>query len=308
MPKLYIISGHGNGDCGAVGNGYQEYERVRALAQRIKDFGGDNVMLHPFDDNAYASNAISKLNISKDYCIVELHMDSSSGFARGGHVIIYGEFNADKYDTALANFIGDMFQGRSQTIVKRIDLLNLKRAASRGYNYRLLECCFITNADDIAKFNANIDDIAKGILGAFGIDAGANVPTATPVTSSKPATSSTSSKADISVDGLWGKATTKALQKVLGTVADGIVSNQSSSDFAKVNKGGLLTSSWKTGHGGSMMIKAIQKKVGAIADGYFGKNTCKALQRYLGTTADGYVSKPSAMVKELQRRLNAGTF
>ena len=43
--KLYIIAGHGAGDCGAVGNGFQEAERVRALAQKIKDFGGDAVEL-----------------------------------------------------------------------------------------------------------------------------------------------------------------------------------------------------------------------------------------------------------------------
>lgn len=34
--KLYIIAGHGAGDPGACANGYQEAERVRALAKRIK--------------------------------------------------------------------------------------------------------------------------------------------------------------------------------------------------------------------------------------------------------------------------------
>ena len=32
MVKLYVIAGHGAGDSGAVGNGYQEAERVRVLA------------------------------------------------------------------------------------------------------------------------------------------------------------------------------------------------------------------------------------------------------------------------------------
>ena len=56
------------------------------------------------------------------------------------------------------------------------------------------------------------------------------------------------------------------------------------------------------------MVRALQAKVGADADGYFGPGTCRALQRYLGTYADGYVDNPSNMVKELQRRLNAGAF
>lgn len=121
-----------------------------------------------------------------------------------------------------------------------------------------------------------------------------------------PSTSSSSGK--LSVDGWWGVATTRALQKALGTTVDGIVSGQDADNMASVNRGGLVTSSWKVGRGGSAMVKALQRKIGVTADGYFGKNTCKALQRYLGTTQDGIVSAPSSMVKALQRKLNAGSF
>lgn len=41
-------------------------------------------------------------------------------------------------------------------------------------------------------------------------------------------------------------------------------------------------------------------------DGYMGPATIKALQRYLGTPVDGVLSKPSLVIKELQRRLNKG--
>lgn len=112
----------------------------------------------------------------------------------------------------------------------------------------------------------------------------------------------------IAVDGLWGKDTTSALQRALGTPVDGIVSGQDSTSINEANKGGLLYSSWTFGNGGSPMIRALQRKVGTKDDGYFGPNTCRALQRYLGTVVDGYVSKPSAMVKALQSRLNAGNF
>ena len=63
----------------------------------------------------------------------------------------------------------EMFPGRIDVIVKRGDLANVNRAASKGYNYRLLECCFISNAEDIKKFNANIDELAKEILTCFNI-------------------------------------------------------------------------------------------------------------------------------------------
>ena len=67
--------------------------------------------------------------------------------------------------------ISEMFPGRSKTIDGRTNLLNVNRAAKMGYNYRLLECCFISNAEDIKKFNANIDELAKKILSCFDIGA-----------------------------------------------------------------------------------------------------------------------------------------
>lgn len=170
--KLFIIPGHGDGDCGAVGNGYQEAERVRALAQRIKDFGGDDVLLSDFNLNSYRSNIIGKGLVPKDCVILELHLDSHENInAKGGHVIINANFKADEYDEALAKMISEMFPGRSKTIVGRTDLANCNRCASMGYNYRLMECCFISNADDVQKFNANIDELAKNILACFEITA-----------------------------------------------------------------------------------------------------------------------------------------
>ena len=170
MSKLFVIPGHGAGDNGACENGFKEAERVRALAQRIKDFGGDNVTLADFSVDAYKSNTIGKGLVPKDHIVVELHLDSSTvKTAKGGHIIIHKNFEADNYDKALAKMISEMFPGRSEKIVGRTDLANVNRAADKGYNYRLIECCFISNADDIKKFNANIDNLAKKFLTCFEI-------------------------------------------------------------------------------------------------------------------------------------------
>lgn len=170
MAHLYVIAGHGAGDSGAVGNGYTEAERVRMLASRIKALGGDNVTLGDVNRNYYKDNGISKLSIPKDWCIIELHMDSSvSVSARGGHVIIKGSYNPDSYDIALASFVGAMFPGRANKIVGRNDLANPNRAAAKGFNYRLVEFGFISNATDVSIFNSRMDELAQGILSAFGI-------------------------------------------------------------------------------------------------------------------------------------------
>lgn len=47
MAHLFIIAGHGAGDCGAVGYGYTEAERVRALASRLWFSGGIATDLPP---------------------------------------------------------------------------------------------------------------------------------------------------------------------------------------------------------------------------------------------------------------------
>lgn len=114
----------------------------------------------------------------------------------------------------------------------------------------------------------------------------------------------------INEDGLWGVETTRALQSVMGTPVDGEVWGQNANTLKAVNKGGLLSDSWKAGSGGSEVIKALQRAIGMTGsdvDGLFGSKTCRRLQEWLGTPVDGEVWKPSTMVKELQRRINAGT-
>ncbi len=107
----------------------------------------------------------------------------------------------------------------------------------------------------------------------------------------------------IKVDGYWGPETTKALQKALGTVQDGYLSGQGKNNITNTLSGGV-----KYGSGGSMVIKALQKKVGAKQDGRLGPETTQKLQKYLGTVQDGKLSKPSMVVKEMQKQLNHGTF
>ena len=95
--------------------------------------------------------------------------------AKGGHVIIKEGYNPDQYDTALANFTGSFFPGRANKVVGRAHLANVNRAATKGYSYRLLENGFISNHEDLNKFNSQIDDLARGILKAFGITSAALV-------------------------------------------------------------------------------------------------------------------------------------
>lgn len=171
MAKLFCIAGHGAGDSGAVGGGYTEAALVRKLAMRIKALGGSDVQIGDMSVNWFDTEGISRL--PKGTNILELHMDSfANASAKGGSVRIKPGFSPDSDDKALAAFISSMFPGRSQPIWNQ-PIKNANLAAARGCPYRLLECCFISNADDRTKFINQMDELAHGILAAFGISAGA---------------------------------------------------------------------------------------------------------------------------------------
>lgn len=169
MAKLFIIAGHGAGDPGACSDGYSEADLVRKLAALIKTRGGDAVEVGDTRVNWYASDWISLGKCPSGVPVLELHMDSAGAGAKGGHVIIKSGLSADAYDNALAKFISSFMPGRSEIISYRSNLANVNRAYKKGVNYRLLECCFISDDGDRNKFIDQMADLADGILEAFGI-------------------------------------------------------------------------------------------------------------------------------------------
>ena len=172
MAKLFVICGHGAGDPGCCAGGYTEAERVRALASRMGELGGTEVIVLDTSRNWYADRGILGLDLPPSSQIVELHMDSGPRGARGGHVIVKPGKQPDGYDLALAALLSGMFPGRAESI-RGQSLANATRAAQKGYGYRLLECGFITDELDVGTFNSHIDQLALGIMAAFGIVPGA---------------------------------------------------------------------------------------------------------------------------------------
>ena len=112
----------------------------------------------------------------------------------------------------------------------------------------------------------------------------------------------------LTVDGLWGPATTKRLQEIFGLEVTGLVRGQIM-DYRSLNPG--LRSGWqwldRSVAQGDALIKALQQWAGLTGDavdGLLGYDTIRALQRKLGTHPDGIVSRPSKMVKALQQWCN----
>lgn len=301
MLKVFVICGHGAGDPGACANGFQEAVQVRRLAARMRALGGAEVQVGDTSRDWYRDNGIGKGHCPKGVPVIELHMDSAGAGARGGHVIVKEGFAPDAIDNALASFIGGFLPGRAKTIAGRSNLANVNRAAKMGVNYRLLECGFISDPGDAAKFEVHMDDLARGILAAFGV--GANP---TPAPAPQPAPSG------IAVDGYWGEGTTRALQRHFGTPIDGIVSSQSA-HWRKSNPGLTTGWEWVGDPKGSRLVAEMQEAMGIAADGLFGPSTANALIRRFraesgATVEDGRLDADSPTVRAMQRAINEGRF
>lgn len=113
----------------------------------------------------------------------------------------------------------------------------------------------------------------------------------------------------LQVDGLLGGQSIRRWQEVLGTGADGVISTPRSAMVAEIQRR-LNAAGARDWDGRELVVDGagIYSNVG----GRQGRTrTIYALQRYLGTPADGYLDGPpsgSAAIREVQRRLNAGTF
>lgn len=107
----------------------------------------------------------------------------------------------------------------------------------------------------------------------------------------------------LDIDGSWGTMTTLVSQQVLGTFADGMVSQQDKDD--KKYCPACESGSWewvKNPKGGSSLVKAIQRMLNVKADGFMGPITIKALQLYLAVSQTGKLDKDT--VKAWQKWVN----
>lgn len=117
----------------------------------------------------------------------------------------------------------------------------------------------------------------------------------------------------LEVDGLWGSDTTLRAQKVLGLqYQDGKVSRQNPAHKSRM-PGCTLGWEWTGSQGkGSPLIKALQQKWGATADGVMGPDTINAMIGYYmargsgATVKDGKLDRNSKTIKQFQRELNNG--
>lgn len=172
MARYFLCAGHGNLDCGAIGNGYQEWKLARQfndlLAKYLKELGqsvqvynsaGSLATTKDMYQQSLKGQGLYSFKVD-DRIVFETHLNSASDkSAHGTELWICAGLAADKYDKAVNSVLAKYFVNRG--IKKSSALLNMNIAKQRGINYRLIELCFISNKDDVAKFVKEMDNIAR---------------------------------------------------------------------------------------------------------------------------------------------------
>ena len=177
--NILLISGHGDGDSGAVGCGYIEAEEtikiVKALGAKLTDYA--NIKYYPFEKNAFKDLGKGVFNASLsgiDY-VLEVHLNSFNKSAHGTEIYITIAEKTYGVESKIMQNMSKYFTNRG---VKRTNFDVIKYCKNKGVSSALLETCFIDNASDMktyaANFNNIINAIADGIIDGFGLKEGSS--------------------------------------------------------------------------------------------------------------------------------------
>lgn len=181
--KVGLISGHGAGDCGACGYGYEEANEtvriVKMLDERLQDCGIDTVV-YPYERNAFKDcNRGLGLQVDFSGCdyVLEVHLNSGRGDETGDDSIGGTEIYVTPREatTGTENLILEYMEelGYRNRGVKAENFLVINKVKNLGVSSALLETCFVDDVDDMElyerKFDETMNAITRGICDGFGV-------------------------------------------------------------------------------------------------------------------------------------------
>ena len=173
--KILLISGHGAGDSGAVGNGYKEADLTREVVNILKNKLSNYAQVEVYNQSRDAFSDVNNGNLQvnwKNYNYVfEVHFNAGGG--KGTEIYTTREESAKTVEQKIMDKLGQYFTIRG---VKEKNFNVIYSAKKSGVSSALLETCFIDNANDMNIYQSNKDRIcqaiAEGIAEGFGLKEG----------------------------------------------------------------------------------------------------------------------------------------
>lgn len=174
--KILLVSGHGAGDCGAVGNGYKEADLTREMTSLIKPRLSKYADVTLFDQSKNACSMLRKggsINFKPYGYVFEVHFNAFNGAAHGTEIFVTKSEKGTSVEQAIVDNVASL--GFTNRGVKRENWTVIYAAKKQGVSSALFETCFIDNAADMklyqSKKNAIADAIVNGIVKGFGLTA-----------------------------------------------------------------------------------------------------------------------------------------
>lgn len=173
--KILLIAGHGQGDSGAVANGYKEADLTREVVTLLK------LQIDNYADVTIADMTKNWFKNTMDFSpynyVLEIHFNAGvndtkgNGGTTGTEIFITTAEKTHGVETEIVQGISNIgFKNRG---VKRKNWSVIHRAKTQGVSSALLEVCFIDDLDDMKLYQAKkaniIKAIANGIIKGFGL-------------------------------------------------------------------------------------------------------------------------------------------
>lgn len=189
MYDMFLFHGHGEGDNGAIGNGYTELELAKSLTLNcvtLLENKGVSVLTNVKTGfNNYNRN-LTKGQEIKYKMGGTIHLNSSTDTNANGTEIIVPckEKYLDIEEEIIKGFKNLGFTNRglksrdysSEKFLNRVngEIVNytnyygeIRNAWDNGYSLSIIETCFISNKNDVERFIKNLDKIAKIIVNPY---------------------------------------------------------------------------------------------------------------------------------------------
>lgn len=302
MAKYNVHAGHcpdGLGASGAVGIIKESTEARKVKNELIKLMKADGHTVYDCtcETKQTAKGCLTKIvNKCNDHLVdldISIHFnDADSKTANGTECYYYSSNGATKImATRICNSVSKLgFRNRG---AKTKSLYVINRTNSPAV---LVECCFVNSQKDISFYHPKT--MAKAIYDGIRDNKSSNPKPTQKPNPTKP------QKQKIAVDGMWGTATCKALQREVGTTVDGIISGQNTHD--KGRHSGVYCAKYNNASkSGSELIRFFQNLFGIKDSGKLDRETILNMQKYFGTKQDGFISYKSDMVRAMQRWVNS---
>lgn len=177
--NVFLIAGHGDGDSGAVGNGYKEADLTREVTAAVPKFLSAYANVTVGDTNRDWFKWLKRNTFDfkpYDY-VLEIHFNSGAGDLKGDGIITGTEVYVTRSEekvTVEEEILKRMSEiGFTSRGVKRKNFSVISKVKAQGVSSALLEVAFIDDKDDMELYKLKELSVAwaisRGIAEGFNL-------------------------------------------------------------------------------------------------------------------------------------------